>query len=474
MANNESKRLIKNTGIIAIGSLSTKLVSFFLLPLYTGILSQEEYGTYDYILSIMTFVIPLVTLLVSESMFRFLIDAKGADDRKRIISETFVITLTGLTVFCVVGGVFLTATNNNYTLCILGYGITYVLASLIPAILRGEGRMTAYAVCNFTVTFITLITNVLAIAVFRLGVTGLFLGFIVSHALSFIIFSIEMKLWRYLDFTRVTKKGVTSIVKYSIPMVPNKLSWSIVDLAGRIIVTNVIGVAANGIYSIANKFPTLINTFYQFFYQAWTESSARALKDGKEEAEKFYNFIYEKLKRILIAIVIMLVACMPVAFKLMINPNFSEAYYYVPLLAFGMFFSNISGFYGGIFTAYKDTKMLGISTCVGAVINIIINLALIKIIGLHAAAVATFTSECVIAGYRCNQTKKYIKLKGNPKFLSACLLMAVVICGFYYVNTWWSFAVNFVLGAVFSLYINRAVAGEILGMILRKKTRKGI
>ena len=35
----ESKRLIQNTGIIAIGNMSTKLVSFFLLPLYTSILS---------------------------------------------------------------------------------------------------------------------------------------------------------------------------------------------------------------------------------------------------------------------------------------------------------------------------------------------------------------------------------------------------------------------------------------------------
>lgn len=41
---NERRRLIKNTGIIAIGNISTKLVSFFLLPLYTAVLSTAEYG----------------------------------------------------------------------------------------------------------------------------------------------------------------------------------------------------------------------------------------------------------------------------------------------------------------------------------------------------------------------------------------------------------------------------------------------
>lgn len=45
----EQKRLLKNTGIIAIGNLSTKLISFLLLPLYTAILSASEYGTVDYI-----------------------------------------------------------------------------------------------------------------------------------------------------------------------------------------------------------------------------------------------------------------------------------------------------------------------------------------------------------------------------------------------------------------------------------------
>ena len=44
---NEKKRLIKNTGIIAIGNISTKLVSFFLLPLYTTLLSASEYGVFD-------------------------------------------------------------------------------------------------------------------------------------------------------------------------------------------------------------------------------------------------------------------------------------------------------------------------------------------------------------------------------------------------------------------------------------------
>ena len=42
-----SKALFKNTGIIAIGQISTKIVNFLLLPLYTALLTTEEYGLVD-------------------------------------------------------------------------------------------------------------------------------------------------------------------------------------------------------------------------------------------------------------------------------------------------------------------------------------------------------------------------------------------------------------------------------------------
>ena len=78
---NEKKRLIKNTGIIAIGNISTKLVSFFLLPLYTTLLSASEYGVFDYILSIATFCVPFVSVLMDESIFRLI--AKNRRKRKK-------------------------------------------------------------------------------------------------------------------------------------------------------------------------------------------------------------------------------------------------------------------------------------------------------------------------------------------------------------------------------------------------------
>ena len=82
---NQKKQLLRNTIIIAIGKLSTQVISFLLLPLYTGKLSPEQYGSYDFMVTLSVFLLPIVTLLMEESMFRFLIDAETVKQRKKVI-----------------------------------------------------------------------------------------------------------------------------------------------------------------------------------------------------------------------------------------------------------------------------------------------------------------------------------------------------------------------------------------------------
>lgn len=68
---NRTNELVKNTFIITIGKFATQILSFLLLPLYTGRLSADEYGNYDFIIAIATFVMPLITLLLEESLLDF-------------------------------------------------------------------------------------------------------------------------------------------------------------------------------------------------------------------------------------------------------------------------------------------------------------------------------------------------------------------------------------------------------------------
>ena len=58
------------------------------------------------------------------------------------------------------------------------------------------------------------------------------------------------------------------MVAYSLPLIPNKISWTIINLSDRLVIINTIGSSAAGLYAVAYKFPTLMDTVYGFFYQA--------------------------------------------------------------------------------------------------------------------------------------------------------------------------------------------------------------
>ena len=70
------KYLLKNIGLLTLSSFTTKLLSFFLVPLYTNVLSTTEYGTYDMFNTTIGVLLPILTLNIQESVMRFSLDDK--------------------------------------------------------------------------------------------------------------------------------------------------------------------------------------------------------------------------------------------------------------------------------------------------------------------------------------------------------------------------------------------------------------
>ena len=262
---NEKKRLIKNTGIIAIGNLSTKLVSFFLLPLYTALLSTEEYGIFDYILSIATFCVPFVSVLMDESIFRFLIDCKIEKEKKKVISTSVAVVFVGMICFTIVGIPIMNFLKYNYTYYAVIYILLNVICGMLSALLRGIGRTDQFAVFNFLLGSSQIILNVFFIAIMHLGLVGMLLASIIAQLLIAIIFIFKIHIWKYISLKEIDSNLMKKMITYSLPLIPNKVSWTIINLSDRIILMNVVGSSATGLYAVSYKFPNLMDTVYGFF-----------------------------------------------------------------------------------------------------------------------------------------------------------------------------------------------------------------
>ena len=78
-------KLAKNTFVLALGKICTQLITFFLLPLYTSILSVEEFGIVDLLNTLVSLMLPIVTFQVEQAVFRELIDCRENNERKKKI-----------------------------------------------------------------------------------------------------------------------------------------------------------------------------------------------------------------------------------------------------------------------------------------------------------------------------------------------------------------------------------------------------
>jgi hypothetical protein len=69
--NPKFKALIKDTIFFAIGSIGSKLILFFLVPLYTNFLSTSEYGVADLIFTVSQLLIPIFSVVIYSAVLRF-------------------------------------------------------------------------------------------------------------------------------------------------------------------------------------------------------------------------------------------------------------------------------------------------------------------------------------------------------------------------------------------------------------------
>ena len=448
---NQKKQLLKNTIIIAIGKLSTQIISFLMLPIYTSKLSTEEYGTYDFLVTLSIFLLPVITLMMEESMFRFLIDAEDFKDKRRIITATILYTTIGTILFSIIAALIMSIIKYEYTLVFILFVISNILIGLSNSLSRGSGKIKLYSLSNFILGITTIILNILFIVTFKLGTSGLLWANTIANSVTAIIIFIILRAHRFVDKKYISKKVLSQMVKYSVPLVPNNLSWVIISMSDRLMLTNMMGAGANGIYSIANKFPNIINTFYSFFSTAWKESAARILKEGNKS--KAYNSIYKDVKVFVKAIVLGVIAIMPFAFKILINDSYSEAYIYIPILTIATYYTIMSNFYGGIFAAFKNTKVMGVTTIAAAIINIAINLIFIPIYGIYAASFSTLISNLIIYVYRRVKLGEYVKLKEKFNIVYWILLIGTLIS--YYINNMILNIIVFIIVLIYCIYTNK-------------------
>ena len=263
------KELAKNTLILTVGRMSTQLITFFLLPLYTGLLSTEEYGMVDLVNTLVMVITPIISLQIDQGTFRMLVDNRKSDEYKcNVVTNAMALILLGTLFFLMIGlpiAIYIRETQWYFFICIV---IATICTNLLLQIARGIDKTSEYAFASFIIALSTIILNVFFLVILKLGVSGMLMGTFGGHTIGYIYLLFKLKLRRYIRFTLISKKTICSLLQFSIPLIPSSISWWIFNSSDRVIVTAILGLSMNGILSASTKFSGAFIAIYNIFLSA--------------------------------------------------------------------------------------------------------------------------------------------------------------------------------------------------------------
>lgn len=427
------KQLIKNMGLLTIGSMASKMLSFLLIPLYTNILTTGEYGEFDVIITTISLLLPILSLNIVEAVLRFGI---GKEHDKEYLTDVFSVGLKYSLYGIVLLSLFLLMNHFSRIIPLVLKYEQYMmllffaqsLSQLLMYFARSLNRMKDVSICGIISSVVMLGLNILFLVYLKIGVIGYFWACIISNFVAVLYYIVRLDALSYIRLNIKNEALKKEMLLYSIPMIFNTVGWWVNNSSDRYIVTWFCGAAINGVYAVAYKIPSILNIFHSIFTQAWTISAVQEYKS--EDKSLFFKNVYNVYGGLMTIICSILIVLNKPISHVLFQKAFFSAWVYTPWLLIAVIFGTLSGVLGGVFSAEKDSRMFAISTCIGAGINIVLNIILVKYIGAIGAAIATTISGYVVWVLRIRHIKRYFNMGLNLKrdhFIYAILVLQGVL-----------------------------------------------
>lgn len=407
--NAKFKYLIKNVGILTISNFASKIMIFLLVPLYTSVLTTQEYGIYDLAYSAIQLLLPLFSINIVDAVMRFSMEKTSHE-----IEDVASIGIKYVVGSCLPIAIFLiicSKTNiysgiNGLEWLLFVYYLFYALNQYFIQLAKGMEKIKLLGAAGIISTIILLLGNILLLLVFNCGLKGFFIANILSQAIPVLFYIIRIKIWKYIKVFHGNKPLQHEMLKYSFPLIFTTISWWINNMSDKYMVAFLCGTSMSGILSVAYKIPSIFHSVQQIFIQAWQVSAIKEY--GSDDTPEFYGETFVVVNFILGIICSILILLSKFLASFLYAKDFYIAWKYVPFLLIAGLFNAASGCIGPILMAKRDSNGMAKSAIIGAVANIVLNFILIHFLGVQGATIATAISSAVIYFIRKNAAKNEI------------------------------------------------------------------
>jgi len=428
-------------------SFLQKGISFVTVPIFTRMMTTEEYGTYTLYLSWLQIFTVITSLYLNNGVFDNGM-SKFADDRDRYTSS-----MQGLTV-CLTTLVFLVILlfmeqfeellGMSSFLIILMFAEMYVTPAL--AFWTGRKRFEYKYVSVVAVTLAkSLLNPMLGIVMVMLSRDAV-AARVVSVVIVELIFCGTVMALQFLRGKCFFNKEYWKYgVVLAAPMLPHYLSTVILNQGDRVMIDRMVGATELALYGVAYNIGMLVKLFVSAINSAITPWVYGKLKKGDIASIKS-RF---SLLMILVAVISLgLMLISPEVVLIFGSSKYADAVHVIPPVAASVFFVFLYGIISYPEFYYEKTWFLMIASLGAAVLNIVLNYFLISMFGYVAAAYTTLACYIVYSVGHQIISSRILKVETGEDTLID-IRLTVLISALLILACW---LVQFVFGSVLIRY----------------------
>lgn len=427
-------KLIKNTFLYFLGNFASKILNIILMPIYIIFIEAKNFGEIDLILLLSAVLSLFFTLDMTDAVYRYMMDADTEEKRCQVTTSSIVVYSLGIGFFLLLYLFVDKYFQFKYVTLFALHVIFVNFSQYLMQVSRGLQFNFSYAVAGSIQTITQGIANIVFIVFLHYGAESILISQIIASIITILFLSRTTKFNTYIDLKAINWNLVRSMTKYSFPMFVQILILWIIQNSGTYFLRYFTQNSnSSGIYAMANKIPSMINSLASIFLLAWQESAIISKND--KDANTFYKNIYSRYFYILIFSFILMLPLIRIYFSYVVSESYLSVWKYVPIFFGVSIMSSLSIFVSTHFIAEKKSDRIVKTLIIPLIVVIFCDFMVVKRYGIFAVGISQLAAYTIALFSRKMLVPNTYSLNIDIKTVFLIVMLILTLTLYYLIST---------------------------------------
>ncbi|MEO7989848.1 MAG: oligosaccharide flippase family protein [Chryseolinea sp.] len=431
------KSSVRDTAIYSIGTFSSKLAGFILVPLYTNslYLSETDYGVLNLVEANLQFMISVFGLGLCYAFERWYWDKEFVEKRESIfftilVATTILSLVLVLTLFPFAGSLsrilFESAAYGNVFQLMLINASFEIVAQTPNSLVRLKEKPSLFTFANMCKLGVSVLCTVIFVVYFKLGLEGVYYAQIIGILVYFIILSKFLYNQSKIGFEWA---ALRDMVRFRFPFLLPVIALNVFSFNDRFVLSNVSGVIDAGIYSLGAKLANTIKVFLiTAIWLALMPTVYRMMNDPQNK--RFYSKVMTYLGFVVI-IFVMIFSFFGKEMVMLLAKDkmYWDAYLVIPVVSLGIFFAMLKDVSLIGLNITKKTKSIATVTIAITLVNLGLNILLVPYMGMLGAAFSGLIAQFLFFVIIYAVAQKHYKIPYELNKIGLMVLIGLILYG---------------------------------------------